>query len=344
MLSGGIHIAAFTRQGAELARRLAQGLMQDGCTVQMWVTERLSLDTGLPPMQGGLRQWTEQHFTAGALVFVGAAGIAVRAIAPFARDKAADPAVLCIDEGGRYAIPLLSGHIGGANRLARRAAEILGAQAIITTATDGRGLFAVDEFAARNGLAIADMRLAKEAAARLLEGLAVGFVSHLPVEGQQPPELAHRAPMGICLTQGMEQPFSKTLRLVPRWLVVGIGCRRNTPEQAITQAVQQTLERAGLDMCGVCAAATLDRKADEAGLLALCRRKNWPLRVYAPQQLQEVQGEFTPSAFVEGITGVDNVCERSACAGGGTLLIRKQVWEGVTVAVAQERRRISFAH
>lgn len=344
MLTGKIHVAAFTRQGVELAQQLAQGLTENGHSLQLWVPERLSGETGFPSMQGGLRQWTEEHFTADALIFVGATGIAVRAIAPFVKDKTTDPAVLCIDEGGRYVIPLLSGHIGGANRLARHAAEILEAQAIITTATDGRGLFSVDEFAVRNDLAISDMKLAKEVAARLLEGLPVGFVSHVPVEGQQPPELMEQAPVGICITQGSEQPFPKTLQLIPRWLVVGIGCRRNTSEQAIAQAVQQTLEQAGLDIRGVCAVSTIDRKADEPGLLALCQGQNWPLRVYTPEQLLEVPGEFTPSAFVSSITGVDNVCERSACAGGGTLLVEKQVQEGVTVAVAQERRRISFAY
>lgn len=343
MLTGSIHVAAFTQRGAELAQKLAQGLRQDGHTIQLWVPARLSKQTSLPPMQGGLQQWTGQHFDSAALIFVGATGIAVRAVAPWVKDKTTDPAVLCIDEGGRYVIPLLSGHIGGANRLARHVAEMLGAQAIITTATDGRGLFAVDEFAAHNNLAISDMKLAKEVAARLLEGLPVGFVSHVPIEGQQPPELVQQAPVGICVTQEKEQPFAQTLYLIPRWLVVGIGCRRGTPEKDIAQAVRQTLEKMELDMHGVCAVATIDRKADEVGLLAMCQAQNWPLRVYTPQQLQEVPGKFTPSDFVQCVTGVDNVCERSACAQGGILIGRKQVYKGVTIAVAQERRQISFA-
>ena len=104
----------------------------------------------------GLDEWTAAQFAASdALIYIGAVGIAVRAIAPYCRSKAADPAVVVLDECGRFAVPLLSGHLGGANALARRLAAVCGAVPVITTATDLHGLFAVDEWAKRQGCIVA---------------------------------------------------------------------------------------------------------------------------------------------------------------------------------------------
>ena len=108
-------------------------------------------------------------------MYVGATGIAVRAIAPYVRDKFHDPAVVSVDEAGRFVVPLLSGHVGGANELARVVAELCGGQAVVSTATDVNELFAVDEWAARRGYAIVERVIAKEISARLLEGASVGF-------------------------------------------------------------------------------------------------------------------------------------------------------------------------
>ncbi|MBM6685952.1 cobalamin biosynthesis protein CbiG, partial [Faecalicatena contorta] len=123
------------------------------------------------------------------IVFIGAAGIAVRLIAPYIRDKFTDPAVLVLDEGGRFVIPLLSGHVGGANDLARFLARATGAEAVITTATDVNGRFAVDVFAKKCGLVLTDRTKAKDISARILKGEKVGFYSEFPVLGRVPEEL-----------------------------------------------------------------------------------------------------------------------------------------------------------
>lgn len=117
-----------------------------------------------------------------AIIFVGATGIAVRAIAPFIHGKAVDPAVLVIDEAGRYVISLLSGHLGGANALARTAASLIEAEPIITTATDAESAFAVDTFAKENGFLLTDLRKAKEVSAKVLRGEKLRIYSDIPME------------------------------------------------------------------------------------------------------------------------------------------------------------------
>ena len=117
-----------------------------------------------------------------AIIFVGATGIAVRAIAPFITGKAVDPAVLVIDEVGRYVISLLSGHLGGANALARTAAALIEAEPIITTATDAESAFAVDTFAKENGFLLTDLRKAKEVSAKVLRGEKLRIYSDIPME------------------------------------------------------------------------------------------------------------------------------------------------------------------
>ncbi len=138
-----------------------------------------------------VKEWCKQAFSQShVLIFVGAVGIAVRLIAPFLRDKFQDPAVLAVDEQGNYMIPILSGHVGGANAWAVYLARELGAVAVVTTATDLYGKFAVDVFAARNGLVMTDRVLAKEISAAVLAGEKVGFYCEGEVLGELPKELA----------------------------------------------------------------------------------------------------------------------------------------------------------
>ena len=298
-------VIAFTRRGAALGRSLA-----DALGGRLHVPARFAPGVGAEAY-ASLEGWTAWAWArADALVFVGAAGIAVRAIAPHVRDKFSDPAVVSVDEAGRFVVPLLSGHVGGANELARRVAALTGGQAAVSTATDVNGLFAVDVWARERGMAITDRVLAKEVSAALLEGRPVGFASDF---GHPCPEglTAGPAELGVWITDRTgEGPFPRALRLVPRSLILGIGCRRGTPEAAIAAAADAAL--AGLAPEAVAGVATIDLKKDESGLLAFCARRGLPLTTYSAEALAAVEGDFTPSAFVRGITGVDNVCERAA--------------------------------
>ncbi len=343
-------VISFTKAGEDICRKLENAFLNAGESCTGYSGKRMAAvpDSGLKPVIGSLSEWTGEQFSQmDGLVFVGAAGIAVRLIAPYLKDKLTDPAVVVVDEAGQFSISLLSGHVGGANRLAERVAEILGAMAVVTTASDVRGRTAVDVWAKDHGLVISDRKLAKEAAAALLDGEKVGFFSDIPMEAPDDPgyerDRVHR--INVCVTCHLHpaslEECGEVLRLIPKTLVLGVGCRKGTPAENVEAAVRETLKAENLDIRAVAALASIDLKKEETGLLQLAETLKIPFVTYSSEELASVQGDFTESGFVRQVTGVGNVCERSAlfCAGtGGRLIVKKQVHPGVTVAVAEKRR------
>lgn len=313
---------AFTEKGMALAHRLARAL--PGSVSRCGA--------------GGVRlaEWTSMQFAqADALIFVGAVGIAVRAIAPHCKSKATDPAVVVLDECGRFAVPLLSGHLGGANALARALAEACGAIPVITTATDANGVFAVDEWAKAQGCAVLEPERIKLVSGALLAGHTVRLASDWPVQGTPPAGVdPARTPAEADFALTLS-PAGDALHLVPHIGVLGIGCRRGTCAEQLEAAFADFCARHSLAPACIAAAASIDLKADEAGLLAFCRAHGWPITFYSAEQLRALSGPFTPSPFVQSVTGVDNVCERAAVlASGGCIRIPKQAGGGVTFALA----------
>lgn len=331
---------AFSRQGCRTLRKIAQCF--PGETIRAYVPERFAEAELLPiPEDGAV--YGERFAASDVMIFVGSCGIAVRKLAPYIRSKKTDPAVLCVDELGTFVISLLSGHIGGANALTHRLAPLLGAIPVVTTATDINHKFSVDSWAVSHGLLIDSMPLAKAVSAAILEQ-DVPFSSDFPVLGSYPAGLVpgRSGALGIAVTYSTAAPFAQTLRLIPRCLRLGIGCRRGTPEEAICQAVDEVFRANQLDLRAVKAIASIDLKAQEQGLLDYCDGLGIVPEFYTAQQLQEVPGEFTPSPFVQSITGVDNVCERSALLGAEKIIVGKTAASGVTVAVAAYKWEVSF--
>ena len=344
-------VISFTRAGGLLAERICTVLTEHGFRAAAY--RKGGAGAYGRPVEEPLGDWAGRHFgREDLLVFVGACGIAVRAIAPYVRDKRTDPAVLVLDEKGGFCIPLLSGHLGGANEAALLLGRALGCAPVLTTATDVNGAFAVDVFAARNRLAISDMGLAKAVSAAILRGEDVGFRCDGGVEGPlpaglRPAEEGKEVPaLGICIAtrKGKTDPFPRTLYLIPRAVTVGIGCRRGTERETIAALAQERREALGLFPQAIRQVASIDLKRDEPGLLAYCEAEGLPLRTYSAEELAQVPGEFTSSDFVRSVAGVDNVCERSACraAQPGRLLEGKTGRNGVTVAFAEEEWRVRF--
>lgn len=283
------------------------------------------------------------------IVFVGATGIAVRAIAPYLRGKEMDPAVLTVDENARFVISLLSGHLGGANRIARHLAEQLHAQAVITTATDGRGLFAADTWAAEHRCVVADKWEIKQISAALLRGENVGLESgRFEVLGELPVQLQEglEFPCGIALTlSGQAAPFAQTLRLIPQIVHIGVGCRRGTHPEDLYRAVLEGLQQCNISPRAVCAVASIDLKRDEPALQALAEQLKCKMHFYPAGQLNQATGIFDASELVARVTGTDNVCQRAAaCSAGkdGICLLPKTVLYGTTVSIYLEKWRAEF--
>ena len=302
-------IAAFTHQGVHLGLRLCKLL--DGtlyAPIQF-------VQPHVQPMLGGVRKWTARtFFEYDALIFIGAAGIAVRAIAPHIKDKMTDPAIIVIDELGKHIIPILSGHIGGANALAVKLETAMGAQAILTTATDVNGIPAIDSWALDQNMAIENPSAIKAFSAQALK----------------------KAPVGVAITERcIKPPFPITLRLRPRTLTLGVGCRRDTLFDTLDDCVRDFLARCGVSMLAVEAFASIDRKADEPALNQLSAKYQIPFVTFSAAELVAAPGTFASSAFVLDTVGVDNVCERAAVVHSrGRLLEGKTLYTGIALALA----------
>lgn len=339
---------AFTRRGYETMQNLAVNMALSspriGDEFTLTTTKRLADEVGLDSFDD-LGVWTGERFAdSDALVFIGATGIAVRAIAPHVRDKFSDPAVVSVDEAGQFAVPMLSGHVGGANDLAREVAAAIGARAVVSTATDVNGLFAVDEWARKQGLALVERQIAKEVSACLLDGGTVGFSSDIAVEGALPSGV-EEGPHELGIKVGLDTadcPFAHTLHLVPRVVTVGVGCKRGTDAAALEAFVRGVLANAHVSPAAVARVASIDVKRDEEAVLALARALGCESVFYSAEQLAAVEGIFASSDFVRAAVGVDNVCERAAVAGGARLIGGKEAHEGMTVALGQDEASVRF--
>lgn len=331
-----IELVCFTERGGGLGERLGRLLRESGDAARL---ERCG--------GGGrsLRQWADEAFRcADALVVIGAAGIAVRAVAPLIVSKLSDPAVVVVDEGGRFVVPLLSGHIGGANALAERIAGLIGAVPVVTTATDVNGVFAVDVWARENGMAIRNPERIKHVSATLLAGGRVALATAFPVVGRLPEGIGvvgeGRADIVVDIR---ETAVSDALGLVPPIAVLGVGCRKGVPLAVIERAFEEFCGRFALLPEAFAKVCSIDIKAEEEGVKAFCQNRSLPFETFSAERLMQVAGEFSGSDFVSSVTGADNVCERSAVLGsGGELLIGKTVVGGVALAAAVRKYAVRF--
>lgn len=268
-----------------------------------------------------------------AVIFVSAAGIAVRHIAPYAANKTVDPAVIAVNDNCDYVIPLLSGHIGGANMISEALAGGLGTEAVITTASDGAGLKAVDTFAQENGFAIEDMREAKLATAALLRHAEALHRDGNGNDGARSGYELKNADGKCVLTID-----DVSVHLRPLRYCIGIGCKKDIEPHKMKEFVSDVLAENGIAADEIYRVASIDIKAGEDAIKAAADMLGAPFYVYSAEQLDGIDGEFAGSEFVQSVVGVDSVCERSAaaaCGGAYSMVVRKQARSGMTVAVAE---------
>lgn len=341
-----IDIYAFSSRGAKLCDKIIDNLKED--LVQALVPEKyINSAEHVKLRKENLYKSTELSFkTADCIIFIGAAGIAVRVIAPFVRSKKNDPAVICMDERGINVISLLSGHIGGANKIAREIASIVGGNPIITTATDINGKLAVDEWASRKKLHILSLKEVRDVAADILENRKIGFCSDFHVSGQLPKEIdIYEKKRGICISyDSNKKPFENTLNLIPKIISVGVGCRKGANYEDIYYAIKKVLSDNNISHFAIKDLNSIDLKKDEEGIIKTAEIFKVPFKTYSKEELNKAKGEFSKSDFVEKIAGVDTVCERAALMRSSfkELIIRKTVVNSVAIAAASEDYMVNF--
>lgn len=303
-----IFILAFTQNAAALAVRLEKNFFS---SAKIFLPARFieqKIFEGVEPIDSPLSEFTGKIFhEADAIIFIGACGIATRAIAGHIKSKLTDPAVIVIDEAGKFVIPILSGHVGGANELAKKLAGFLDAQAVITTATDINNFLAVDSWAVKNNCAIENPEAVKKISGAILE------------HGENS--------IGVAVTHELQAaPWPVTLWLRPRNLILGAGCNKGVPPEEFEAAAKNFLESSGVSILSLKALASIDLKADEPAMKNFSRKNNIPFVTFKAHELQALPGNFSSSQKVLSAAGVDNVCERSCmlAAGEGAVLLRSK--------------------
>jgi cobalt-precorrin 5A hydrolase len=341
-----VYIISFTPAGNVLGRRIAQGM--PGAV--FWVP--IVCHPNYPEAQSfdSLRSiMTEAFLGNHPLICIMATGIVVRHLAPVLQGKAVDPPVVVVDEGGQFAISLLSGHLGGANELARSIGELIGATPVITTATDVQGLPALDVLGPRLGLQLENLKAVKEIHMALLRGQKIIVVDSGNVlrealtDYQKLFELLPesddfmRKPGPAAYVGNREYQWPEGwLRLRPRNLMAGVGCNKGTSAAEILEFIEATFKRYQISLLSLHTLATIVDKQDEPGLKAAAARLGVNFTCYTKEDLQHIPVP-NPSATVERFMGVASVCEAAAlkAAATQTLLVPKQKSANVTLAVAE---------
>ncbi|WP_198944351.1 cobalt-precorrin 5A hydrolase [Clostridium puniceum] len=317
--------------------------------------------------------------TSKGIIFISSTGIAVRAIAPFLEGKDKDPGVVVVDLACKYAINILSGHLGGGNELTIKIAEILKVKPIITTATDNLGIIAPDVLAKKNGLIIENLKKAKYIASLLVEEKTVGIKDdYNEIEIGKGYEIVqelrenciwitHNLKFNLnnkfisnevnnikinrniilsryndCLTEenkAEELNYSKILRLIKKDLILGIGCRRDTAYEKLYDFINTSLIKYNLDIKAVVAIASVDVKKDEAGIIELAEKFDCPFKTFSREEIKTVQDKYERSEFVLKTLGVTGICEPSVDLAGGEVIISKVKKEGMTLAIGVLKKK-----
>lgn len=350
-----IAIITITRNGSRLGARLKAGL--SGAELYALPKYLGTAGKGTIAIDGELQQLFQRLWPkVDGFVCIMATGIVVRMVAPLLEGKEHDPAVVVMDDAGKFAISLLSGHLGGANELAERAAFVTGARAVITTATDVNDLPSFDLLAKENGWVIEDISRVKVLNAFLLDDELIAVVDdtglvrsyfrgrgRLLFHDSFVAGLRSGAKGFLFVTNSIVPPQLRSealLVLRPKNIVLGIGCNSGTSADEIEGVVLMNLKRLFLATASIAAIATAEAKRKEPGLVEAAERFGVPLLSYSSEELNMVAAPSPPSEHALAAIGAAGVAEPAAilAAGGGELLLKKIKSGNVTLAVAVRER------
>ncbi|MGK3989571.1 cobalamin biosynthesis protein [Sorangium sp. So ce136] len=359
---------AITRHGIAIARKLLEGLPG----ADLYVSQKLfdGAPEGAKPLPLPMGPLLTEAFTAyDCHVFVISVGAVVRMIAPLLKNKKVDPAVVCVDDTARFSICVLSGHVGRGNAFTEKVASLLGAQPVVTTASDALGTLTVDILGRELGWTLDDPdRNVTRGCAAVVNAAPVLFVqetgepSFWPEDKPLPPGVRYATSLdGVdpeaweILLVASDRDLARSHPAIveravvyrPKSLVLGVGCDRGAPLDMVERGVDRLLAEHGLSAQCVKALATIDKKADEEALLALSARRGWPLVTFTPEELDATEGIENPSETVKKHVGARGVAEPAAlrAAGAARLLVPKRAYteEGVGRSMTLAVARVPFA-
>ncbi|WP_327322794.1 precorrin-3B C(17)-methyltransferase [Streptomyces sp. NBC_01210] len=273
--------------------------------------------------EGPVRESVERAFAeCEQLVCFLATGAVVRLIAPLLADKSADPGVVCVDEGQRFAVSLLGGHDGGANELAAEVADVLGCTPVVTTATDATDIPGLDTLGLPvEGAVAAVTRAVLDGEPVALRADAVWALPPLPPNVGA--DVTADGAAVLRVTDRLVEPGAQEAVLRPASLVVGVGASKGAPVEEVLGLVEESLRDAGLSVLSVVALATVDAKAEEPGIVGAAERLGVPVVTYAAEELSSVTVP-NPSDAPLAAVGTPSVAEAAALVGGGELLVPKR--------------------
>jgi cobalt-precorrin 5A hydrolase len=350
---------AITKHGVEMVRNLGDSFPGTDVYYMSKFERGDEQERGIQLFEGSVKLILPDLFKQynGIILFI-SLGAVVRMIAPILVDKKVDPAVVVIDDRGEHVISVLSGHLGGANELTRHVAAVLGARAVITTASDVQGTIPVDMFGRELGWVVDSFDKATPVSAAVVNEEPVALIQETgernwwrydkPVPGhikvyastaealQEPFNAALVVSDRLLEPEEEEQLLSNGVLYRPKSLVLGIGCNRGTALEELEAGVLDTLQELRLSVKSVRNIATIDLKKDEEGLLALCAKYGWELVTYTPSELNTVQLP-NPSETVFKYTGAYGVSEPSALLSSGAdhWLLEKKKSGNMTLSVAR---------
>lgn len=321
-----IGVISVTKKGDILAEKLKENL---NCRVFLKSKE----DKDLKSVTKEFMQELE------GVIFISSTGIAVRLIAPYLKSKAKDPAIVVVDVNNNFTISLVSGHLGGANRLTSKVAKILNNTEVITTATDGMNIVASDMIAKENDLVIDDLKICKDVAALLVNGKKVYFNDEKDIISTPKgyiKEKEIRDDMILVTNKLNIQKKNNLLKLVRKDVVLGIGCRKDTDEKKLREFVLKVLEENNYDKRSVIKIGSIDVKKNEKAIISLAKFLGCEFITFNKHEINSVDEDYEGSDFVFKTVGVRCVCEPVIYLMDAKVKVKKIKYEGMTLSIGEK--------
>ncbi len=322
-----VAILAVTKKAGELGRRICTKLDAD-----IYTLSKYSIDTDIPMKDGFKSCVKDAFYNYDTLIFIMASGIVVRSIAPLLKGKDVDPGVVVVDEEGDFVTSLISGHLGGANEAAKCIASITGGVPVVTTASDVSGSIAVDTIAMKLRCKLRSLEEAKRVTSLIVAGERV--------ELRVPQNIDSNNPSGMVVVSNKRT--IEISQIIPRNIVVGIGCRRDTHLERIERILEEQLIKYNIHDESIRLLATIDIKANETGIIELGKKIKRDLIIIDREKIKEVEDRFITSDFVRKTIGVGAVsapCAYIASGREGHFIVEKHMEDGVTISLYEEETR-----